>query len=66
MLPEVKEYADDFDHTLEGQLSDTILIAGVADDEQVASIGQYCFNQRDIISSYGTGCFMLLNTGEKR
>jgi glycerol kinase len=65
MLPEVKECADDFGSTLEGLFSYSIPIAGVAGDQQAASIGQCCFNQGDIKSTYGTGCFVLLNTGEK-
>ena len=65
MLPEVKECADDFGHTTEGLFSYSIPIAGVAGDQQAASIGQCCFHQGDIKSTYGTGCFVLLNTGEK-
>ena len=65
MLPEVKECADDFGHTAAGLFDYSIPIAGVAGDQQAASIGQCCFNQGDIKSTYGTGCFVLLNTGEK-
>jgi glycerol kinase len=65
MLPEVKECADDYGHTQQGLFSYCIPIAGVAGDQQAASIGQCCFNQGDIKSTYGTGCFVLLNTGEK-
>ncbi|WP_299080881.1 glycerol kinase GlpK [uncultured Paraglaciecola sp.] len=65
MLPQVKECADDYGHTAEELFGYAIPIAGVAGDQQAASIGQCCFKQGDIKSTYGTGCFVLLNTGEK-
>lgn len=65
ILPEVKECADDYGHTAAGLFDYSIPIAGVAGDQQAASIGNCCFQQGDIKSTYGTGCFVLLNTGEQ-
>ncbi len=63
LLPEVKDCADDFgETTLFGK---TIPILGVAGDQQAASIGQSCFSTGMIKSTYGTGCFALINTGEQ-
>ncbi|HEX8038874.1 MAG TPA: glycerol kinase GlpK [Chryseosolibacter sp.] len=61
MLPEVKPSASHFgDLTLEGK---TIPINGVAGDQQAALFGQACFNPGMAKNTYGTGCFMLMNTG---
>ncbi len=62
MLPEVKDCADDFGFTQ--FLGANIPISGVVGDQQSASIGQACFSKGMIKSTYGTGCFVLLNTGE--
>jgi glycerol kinase len=63
MLPEVKPSAAHFgDFTLEGQ---TIPISGVAGDQQAALFGQACFEPGMAKNTYGTGCFMLMNTGTK-
>ncbi len=62
ILPEVKDCADEFGIT--EIFGSTIPINGVAGDQQSASIGQACFKKGMIKSTYGTGCFMLLNTGE--
>ncbi|MFJ7976134.1 glycerol kinase GlpK [Peribacillus sp. JNUCC 23] len=66
MLPEVKSssevYAYTLDHHFFGQ---EIPIAGVAGDQQAALFGQACFDQGMAKNTYGTGCFMLMNTGEK-
>jgi glycerol kinase len=64
VLPEVKECADDFGKTKEALFGFSIPILGVAGDQQAASIGQCCFTEGTIKSTYGTGCFVLLNTGE--
>jgi len=62
VLPEVKDCADDYGVcTL---LGEPIPILGVAGDQQAAAIGQNCFAKGDIKSTYGTGCFVILNTGE--
>ncbi|MCS0502656.1 glycerol kinase GlpK [Ancylobacter mangrovi] len=64
MLPEVKECADDFGETLPELFGGPLPIRGVAGDQQAATIGQACFEPGMIKSTYGTGCFALLNTGE--
>ena len=62
-LPEVKDCADDFG-TAEAELfGATIPILGVAGDQHAATIGQACFEPGMVKSTYGTGCFALLNTG---
>lgn len=65
VLPEVKECSDDFGSTDINVLGASIPILGVAGDQQAAAIGQCCFTEGSIKSTYGTGCFVLLNTGEK-
>ncbi|MGO4890815.1 glycerol kinase GlpK [Flavobacterium sp. W21_SRS_FM6] len=65
VLPTVKECADDYGHTNDELLGFSLPILGVAGDQQAASIGQCCFKQGTIKSTYGTGCFVMLNTGEK-
>ncbi len=64
VLPEVKQCADDYGHSDTDVLGVSLPICGVAGDQQAASIGQCCFEPGDIKSTYGTGCFVLLNTGE--
>jgi glycerol kinase len=62
MLPEVKPSAADFgDVKIENS---TIPISGIAGDQQAALFGQACFNPGMAKNTYGTGCFMLMNTGE--
>jgi glycerol kinase len=65
MLPEVEDCAADFGMTEPGLFGHSIAIAGVAGDQQAAGIGQACFKPGMMKSTYGTGCFALLNTGEK-
>jgi glycerol kinase len=63
MLPEVKPSAAHFgDFRIDNK---TIPITGVAGDQQAALFGQACFNPGMAKNTYGTGCFMLMNTGEK-
>ncbi len=63
MLPEVKPSASDFGNcTINGK---EIPIAGVAGDQQAALFGQACFEPGMAKNTYGTGCFMLMNTGSK-
>lgn len=64
MLPEVKDCADDFGTTQPNLFDGSIKIAGVAGDQQSAAIGQACFKPGMMKSTYGTGCFAILNTGE--
>ncbi|UIK07741.1 glycerol kinase GlpK [Neorhizobium galegae] len=63
MLPEVKDCADEFGVTDEGLFGAAIPILGVAGDQQAAVIGQACFEPGMMKSTYGTGCFAVLNTG---
>ena len=65
MLPEVKDCAADFGKTEAKLLGAAIPILGVAGDQQAATIGQACFEPGMMKSTYGTGCFALLNTGNK-
>ena len=63
ILPEVKNCADDFGTT--SKFGGKIKIGGVAGDQQAAAIGQACLNAGSVKSTYGTGCFMIMNTGEE-
>ena len=62
ILPEVKDSADNFGSTT--LFGDEITIGGIAGDQQAATIGQACFEPGSVKSTYGTGCFMLMNTGK--
>lgn len=64
MLPEVNDCAADFGMTRADLFGKPIPILGVAGDQQAATIGQACFEPGMLKSTYGTGCFALLNTGE--
>jgi glycerol kinase len=63
LLPEVKDCADDYGFTEKSLFGAEIPIMGVAGDQQAATIGQACFEPGMMKSTYGTGCFALLNTG---
>ncbi|MER9401200.1 glycerol kinase GlpK [Mesorhizobium sp. M0615] len=63
MLPEVKDCADDYGVTEKSLFGAEIKILGVAGDQHAATIGQACFEPGMMKSTYGTGCFALLNTG---
>ncbi|MCC5984937.1 MAG: glycerol kinase GlpK [Rhodobacteraceae bacterium] len=63
MLPEVRDCAADFGHTRADLFGHEIPILGVAGDQQAATIGQACFKPGMLKSTYGTGCFAVLNTG---
>ena len=65
LLPEVKDCVADFGMTEIGLFGRSLPIGGIAGDQQAAAIGQACFDPGMIKSTYGTGCFVLLNTGEK-
>ncbi len=65
MLPQVRNSADDFGTTRPDLFGRPIPIMGVAGDQQAATIGQACFEPGMMKSTYGTGCFALLNTGDK-
>ncbi len=64
MLPQVMDSAADFGVTDESLFGAAIPILGVAGDQQAATIGQACFKPGMMKSTYGTGCFAVLNTGE--
>jgi glycerol kinase len=64
MLPEVRDCAADFGVTEHALFGAEIPILGIAGDQQAATIGQACFQPGMLKSTYGTGCFALLNTGE--
>ncbi|MFD2740106.1 glycerol kinase GlpK [Sulfitobacter aestuarii] len=64
MLPEVRDSAADFGTTRPDLFGRPIPILGVAGDQQAATVGQACFQPGMLKSTYGTGCFALLNTGE--
>jgi len=66
ILPEVKNCADDFGYTHPSITGKSIPITGVVGDQQSASIGQCCFDPGSLKSTYGTGAFILLNTGSKK
>ncbi len=66
ILPEVRDSADDFGVTDPAHFGTAIPIAGVAGDQQAATVGQACFAPGMMKSTYGTGCFALLNTGAER
>ena len=65
LLPEVHDCAANFCTTSKEVLGVELPVAGVAGDQHAASIGQACFSPGMIKSTYGTGCFMMLNTGTK-
>jgi glycerol kinase len=66
ILPEVKPSGGIFGYTQLEKNSKEIPIAGIAGDQQAAMFGHGCFNQGMAKNTYGTGCFMLLNTGRKK
>ncbi|MDN4071601.1 MULTISPECIES: glycerol kinase GlpK [Fictibacillus] len=66
MLPEVKSSSEVYGHTIDYHFfGESIPIAGIAGDQQAALFGQACFETGMAKNTYGTGCFMLMNTGEK-
>lgn len=65
MLPEIRENAANFGTTDPRDLGVALPVAGMAGDQQAALIGQACFKPGMIKSTYGTGCFALMNTGTK-
>ncbi|XWN29507.1 MAG: glycerol kinase GlpK [Devosia sp.] len=66
MLADVKDNADDFGTTDPSLFGASIPILGVAGDQQAAVIGNACFEPGMVKSTYGTGCFALINTGTER
>jgi len=64
VLPDVMDCADDYGETATDLFGGPILIGGVAGDQQATTVGQACFQPGMMKSTYGTGCFALLNTGQ--
>lgn len=65
LLPEVRQSSEIYGSTDESVFGKEILISGIAGDQQAALFGQVCFQEGMVKNTYGTGCFMLMNTGEK-
>ena len=65
LLPEVKPSSYVYGETLKGFFGEPIKISGAAGDQQCALFGQCCFKEGEMKNTYGTGCFLLMNTGEK-
>jgi len=65
MLPEVRSSSEVYGHTDPALLGGAVPVAGDAGDQQAALFGQACFEPGSAKNTYGTGCFMLLNTGDK-
>ena len=63
MLPEVKPSSYVYGYTESAVLGGNIPIAGIAGDQQAALFGQCCFSKGQVKNTYGTGCFLLMNTG---
>lgn len=63
LLPEVRDSAGDFGVTAPELLGAPVMVAGIAGDQQAALVGQACFQPGMVKSTYGTGCFMIMNTG---
>jgi glycerol kinase len=64
MLPDVKSSSEIYGNT-EGQFSTAIPVAGIAGDQQAALFGQMCIDPGMVKNTYGTGCFMVMNIGNK-
>lgn len=65
MLPEVKSSSEVYGETKIEAIGGNIPIAGAAGDQQAALFGQCCFTEGEVKNTYGTGCFLLMNTGNK-
>lgn len=65
MLPEVKSSSEVYGYAHIGGGSADIPISGIAGDQQAALFGQQCFKKGMVKNTYGTGCFLLMNTGDK-
>ncbi|NIP82099.1 MAG: glycerol kinase, partial [Gemmatimonadetes bacterium] len=63
MLPEVRSSSEVYGHTSEALFAKPVPIAGIAGDQQAALFGQMCTEPGMVKNTYGTGCFMLMNTG---
>ena len=66
ILPEIKNSADNFGYLNKLIIGESLPITGVVGDQQAAAIGQCCFTKGSVKSTYGTGAFVLMNTGNKK
>jgi Glycerol kinase len=64
MLPEVRQSSEIYGMTDSSYFGGMVPVASIAGDQQAALFGQACFNKGDVKNTYGTGCFMLMNTGD--
>ena len=65
ILPEVRSCSEVIGHTAPGVLDRPVPVAGMMGDQQAALVGQMCIQRGTVKNTYGTGCFMLMNTGEQ-
>jgi glycerol kinase len=65
MMPEIKESSEIYGHTTTTIFAEKVPIAGIAGDQQAALFGQMCVEPGMVKNTYGTGCFILMNTGDK-
>ena len=65
MMPQVKSSSEVYGHTKTTLFAHEVPIAGIAGDQQAALFGQMCTEPGSVKNTYGTGCFMLINSGEK-
>jgi glycerol kinase len=66
MLPEIRSSSEIYGHTrIDGPFGGSVRVAGDLGDQQAATVGQACFEVGEAKNTYGTGCFMILNTGKE-
>ena len=65
MLPEIRSSSETYGKAKE-QAIEGVPIAGILGDQQAALVGQTCFGQGEAKNTYGTGCFLLMNTGTRK
>ena len=65
LLPEVRPSSEVYGHTIPSIIGASVPVAGMAGDQQSALFGQNCFSPGEAKNTYGTGCFLLMNTGEE-
>jgi glycerol kinase len=64
VLPEIRSSSEVYSHVAQGPLKG-VAVAGILGDQQAALVGQTCFRSGEAKNTYGTGCFLLMNTGER-
>ena len=65
MLPQIRSSSETYGHAIEPSIKD-VAIAGILGDQQAALVGQACFEPGEAKNTYGTGCFLLMNTGTRK